>query len=184
MISALHPALVHFPIALIIFSVICEFIGRFRQSAFARTAAWWSLVGAVISGALAVAAGYYDMFHANLQPRTHELVDQHMMIGWALVAGLLLLTAWRWAVRRNPVRHAGPAYLLCALLLIGVTTFQGWYGGEMAYAFGAGVPAAGQGQVDPQKAQENLQKVEQSLDRLSGLAISREEGEIHGEHHH
>ncbi len=107
MISAFHPALVHFPIALITFSVICELIGRFKQSPFARTAAWWTMVAALIGGALTVAAGYYDMWHAHLQEQTHALVHQHLTIGWALVVLVILLTAWRGWVRSHLERHVG-----------------------------------------------------------------------------
>jgi hypothetical protein len=32
-----------------------------------------------------------------------------------------------------------------AFLVLAVTLFQGWYGGEMVYAYGAGVAPAGQG---------------------------------------
>jgi hypothetical protein len=34
---------------------------------------------------------------------------------------------------------------LAAFLVLGITLFQGWYGGEMVYAYGAGVAPAGQG---------------------------------------
>jgi len=182
MFSALHPALVHFPIALITFSVICELIGRFKQSPFARTVAWWTMVAALIGGAFTVAAGYYDMWHANLQEATHALVHQHLAIGWVLVVSVILLTLWRWRVRLNPMRHVGWGYLTSSLLVLCLTFLQGWYGGEMAYAFGAGVPAAGQGQMPPQEAQANLERVKDTLDQVPGLGAHAEEG--HGEHEH
>jgi len=183
MISALHPALVHFPIALITFSVICEVIGRFKQSPFARTVAWWTMVAALIGGALTVVAGYYDMWHANLTGETHALVHQHLAIGWALVVAVILLTFWRWRVRVNAIRHPGWGYLSAAVLVMALTFLQGWYGGEMAYAFGAGVSAAGQGRMPPKEAQASLDRVKDTLEQVPGLGAHRVE-EHGGESHH
>ena len=56
----IHPALVHFPIALITLSVISEFIGYFLEKRSSVDVAWWTVVGAVAGVAVTVPAGYSD----------------------------------------------------------------------------------------------------------------------------
>ena len=161
----LHPAIVHFPIALITFAVVAEFIGYFRQSAHARTVAWWSLVGALIGGSITVLFGYLDMWRAALMPATHELIHVHLKVGWVIAVLLLLLTIWRWRLRANALanpttaRPIGGGYLACAALLLFLTLFQGWFGGEIAYAHGAGSAAAGQGMRPLSEAQRPAKAV-------------------------
>ena len=45
-----HPALVHFPIALVVFSFVADLLARFFPKSSLRAAAQWSLAGAVIGG--------------------------------------------------------------------------------------------------------------------------------------
>ncbi len=168
----LHPAIVHFPIALITLAVIADFIGYFRQSANARTVAWWSLVGALIGGSITVLFGYLDMWRAALTPATHELIHVHLKVGWVIAVLLLLLTIWRWRLRANALanpttaRPIGGGYLACAALLLFLTLFQGWFGGEIAYAHGAGSAAAGQGVRPLSEAQRPAKAVADALSHL------------------
>lgn len=144
----LHPAIVHFPIALITLSVIVELIGYFGRNQAARTVAWWALAGAAISGPITILAGYSDMWRASLAPEVHELVHTHLKIGWTLGVAILGLAIWRWLIRRKPEQGPGGGYLTAAALVFALTMFQGWYGGEMAYAHGVGVAAASDVQSD------------------------------------
>lgn len=185
----LHPSLVHFPIALVTLSVIAEFIGAVRSSATARAVAWWSLLAAFLGGGLTIAAGYWDMSRASLLPETHEFVDQHLRIGWALGVCLLLLTLWRGVLRfrgtktEAPARPVGAGYLTAAALVLLLTFFQAWYGGELAYAHGAGVAAAGQGMVPAEQAKARLAPVHEFLDHVPLLSDEHEHAHAPGEHH-
>jgi uncharacterized membrane protein len=144
-----HPALVHLPIAFVLLSVVADLTARLiksepRRAAF-RTVGFWALIAGLIGGALTIAAGYLDMDRAALTPETHELVDLHMTIGWILGVSLVILSAWRWLIWHRGQMTINTAYLVGAFLVLAVTLFQGWYGGEMVYAYGAGVAPAGQG---------------------------------------
>jgi hypothetical protein len=48
------------------------------------------------------------------------------------------------------------AYLVAAFLALGITLFQGWYGAEMVYGYGAGVAPTGQGTETVQAARGPL----------------------------
>ena len=65
----MHPAFVHFPIALVVFSFITDLLGRVFGRASFRWAAFWSLIGALILGAVTAATGYYDFTRDTLAQR-------------------------------------------------------------------------------------------------------------------
>ncbi len=54
-----HPAIVHFPVALVALSVVADLFGYLRDSASLRAAGWWALLGAGIDAALAVVTGLF-----------------------------------------------------------------------------------------------------------------------------
>src|SRR5690348_4166128 len=98
----LHPALVHFPIALVTLSFIFDLFGRMLRKKSLFSAGWWTLCAASITTILAMPLGYLDMKRDMLSPHTHELVDIHLKIGWVLFVVISALTLWRWAIRRQP----------------------------------------------------------------------------------
>lgn len=168
-----HPALVHLPIAFVLLSVAADLCARLaksesRRAAF-RSVGFWSLLAGLVGGGLAIAAGYIDMKRANLTPETSEFVDLHMTIGWVLCVCLVILSAWRWLIWHRGQMTINTAYLVAAFLVLGITLFQGWYGGEMVYAYGAGVAPAGQGTETVQAAKGPLMAVRNLLE--PGAAI-------------
>jgi uncharacterized membrane protein len=163
-----HPALVHLPIAFVLLSVAADLTARLtksepRRAAF-RTVGFWALIAALVGGALTIAAGYVDMNRAALTPETHELVDLHETIGWILGVSLVILSAWRWLIWHRGQMTINTAYLVGAFLVLAVTLFQGWYGGEMVYAYGAGVAPTGQGTETVQAAKGPLIAVRNILE--------------------
>ena len=154
----LHPAVLHFPIALVVFSFIADLLGRLLNNRSLRSAGFWSLVGALLGGAVAAATGYYD-FTRDALGDTARYVDFHMDVGWILVGTLVVLTLWRWLVYARRDRSPGIPYLAATLLAVGLTLFQGWYGGEMVYSQGAGVAAAGKGTEPAPNGKQRLDKV-------------------------
>jgi uncharacterized membrane protein len=59
--APLHPAFVHFPIALVVFSFIADVLGRIFNKATLKAAGAWCLLGALIFGAITAVTGYIDM---------------------------------------------------------------------------------------------------------------------------
>src|SRR5262245_4760026 len=156
-----HPALVHLPIAFVFLSVLSDLFARMTGRDSLRAVGFWSLVAGLIGGGITVAAGYWDMNKAALNGETHEYVDLHLKIGWILAISLTLLTLWRWRIWYAAPLKIGTGYLIAALLVLALTFFQGWFGGEMVYSHGAGVAAAGQGTEPASQAQRRLAKVKQ-----------------------
>jgi uncharacterized membrane protein len=164
----IHPALVHLPIAFVLLSVGADFCARLAKTetrrAGLRTIGFWSLLAGLGGGVLAIAAGYLDMKRAALSRETHEFVDLHMTIGWALAVCLVVLSAWRWLIWHRGQMTINTTYLVAAFVVLGITLFQGWYGGEMVYSYGAGVAPTGQGTEAAQKAQGRLIAVRNILE--------------------
>src|SRR3954466_11486378 len=156
----LHPALVHFPIALVVFSFIADLLGRLLTKPSLRAAAFWSLIGALVFGAITAATGYYDMTRTRgVLGETFKYVDFHMDVGFILGGAVVILTAVRWFLFSPRERSPGIPYLIVALLVMGFVLFQGWYGGEMVYSQGAGVAAAGKGTEPPANGKQRLDKI-------------------------
>ena len=175
----LHPALVHFPIALITISVLADLLGRIFRNAAMRSAAWWTLMGGTVGAAVSVPLGYFDMNRASLTAETHAFVDLHLNVGWLLLIAVVGLTLWRAHFHTYWERPVRWSYLATALLVLGLTLFQGWMGGELVYSRGAGVAAAGQGTESARQAQQRLNKVGEILGAVPGF---REFGEANHRH--
>lgn len=134
----------------------CRCIGRLRPSTETRALGFWCLVVAGLGAAGAVAAGYIDMYRADLAEMTHRFVHLHRDVGVLLLGLLVLLAVWRWRIRRSAADRVGWRYLVSAIAVFTLVLFQGWFGGEMVYGLGAGVSTAGQGVVSPEEGQTSL----------------------------
>jgi uncharacterized membrane protein len=156
-VPPLHPALVHFPIALVGFSFILDLLSRLFNKESLRGAAFWCLPGALVGGAAAAVSGYFD-YSRDALGETATYVQFHMYVGLLLVAAVIALTLWRWRIfaRAAPTSMV---YLVAAILVVGLTLFQGWYGGEMVYSQGAGVAAASKGTEPSASGKQRLDKV-------------------------
>lgn len=180
----IHPALVHLPIAFVILSVVADFLARATKSesrrAIFRTLGFWCLVAGLIGGLLTIAAGYLDMKRAGLTLETEELVHLHLIAGWVLAAALAILTAWRWLIWHRGQMTINTAYLAGASLVLALTLFQGWYGSEMVYSYGAGVAPAGQGTETVENAQGRLIAVRNVLEPGTALGGAESPGGTNG----
>jgi hypothetical protein len=69
---------------------------------------------------------------------------------------LLILTAWRWLIWHRGQMTINTSYLVAGSFMLVLVIFQGWYGAEMVYSYGAGVAPAGQGTETAETAQGRL----------------------------
>ena len=100
------------------------------------------MTGAVLTAVLTAAAGVHDMRRGTLTDDVHELVHQHMKVGFAFLAAIIGLTLWRWTVYWQPQRSVSAIYLDVAVLTMGLAGFQGWLGRELVYSHGVFVRQA------------------------------------------
>lgn len=167
----MHPAIVHLPIAFVVLSFFADLFGRMTGRQSLRVIGLWSMLLAFGTTVFAIAAGYWDFNRATLDSQTRQLVELHLKVGWIILAGLFVLSFWRWRIRQQARRVVTRPYLLASFIVFGMTLFQGWFGGEMVYSQGAGVAAAGQGTEEAENAQERLARIHDAL--TPGTAMGR-----------
>ena len=166
----LHPAIVHFPIALVTLSFIADLFGLLVDSVTLRAAGFWALIGAAAGAVLAVVAGLFDMNRVHIEHEPHKRVHFHMKVGLTLFTAVAGLTIWRWFLYTNGRNTPGWGYIVVALLVFGLTMFQDYLGGELVFADGVGVAPTGQGTEPPDKARR----------RAAKLAVAGQGHEGHG----
>jgi uncharacterized membrane protein len=103
---------------LVFLSVTADFAAFFTDVRTLLDTAWWSLLGAAVSGIFTVLAGLYDMRRAQLKEDVHVRVHRHIQVGLTLLAALVGLALWRWTIHTNPDLTVGSRYLAAALLVV------------------------------------------------------------------
>lgn len=140
-VGALHPILVHFPIALLIAAFLFDVVGwLWKRAAFTEAALGVQALG-VLGAFAAVLSGNQAEEAVEAIPGIHDVLEQHERFGQIVLwVGLALVALRFFLVWKRPLGQ-GTKLLLSVLslglaILVGVT---GYYGGELVYKFGAGV---------------------------------------------
>lgn len=156
-LTHLHPATVHFPIALLLLGSLLTGVHLLRPTPFdLKPTIWLLLTLGWISGAFSVLTGL--LAQANLPPDAphRTVLNFHIGAGLAvlLVYGFLLYRSWlHRSARAQKVRQArgvtttdlldDPAarVWLAVIVLLGALLIvaTGWCGGQLVYAFGVNV---------------------------------------------
>ncbi len=136
----LHPAVIHFPITLLLLNGLLTLIFLRRPDLFLERSAygalvlgWWGALVATITGVLATAVQW------PVQDDHLFWVNAHAVLG-----GVLLLVYGRALLmrRRDPqILHSQHrrAYLLLLLIGMLLVVTSGWTGGHLVYQLGIGV---------------------------------------------
>jgi uncharacterized membrane protein len=161
-----HPDFTHFPIALLTVAFAAAIWAAITRNRAVAGFSWASLVLGFIGLLFTAGTGFLDMKRANLRHTTDELVDLHWKFGIVLTALALVLVIWQGVRRRRESPPASAAFLVYYAFVFLVLCFQGWYGGELAYAHGAGVAATGQGMTTPDRAAHRIEPAAAALRKL------------------
>lgn len=147
----LHPATVHFPIALLLVGSIAGLLYLWwRQRPEFSVLTWWLLMLGWIGTGVAAFTGL--LAQGNLPPQAPytSILNGHITSGLALlvVYGAIFYRVW---LHRNRRRATAPTDLLdvrtarlwlTLLLLLGMALviIGGWLGGQLVYTWGVNVP--------------------------------------------
>lgn len=134
-----HPLLVHFPIALLLLSLILEVIALIRTNPGISRAAWWNQIGGTIGLALSVASGLLAEGSVHIAQDARELFERHEQLAFVTAAVFALLLFWRIAARGKVPPKAPVLYVFLFLLGTVCMLTGALYGGEMVFRFGVGV---------------------------------------------
>lgn len=138
----LHPMLVHFPIALLVTSVLFDAAGTLIEREALREGGLWLLVLGLVGGVAAAVAGDLAEEAAEKAGVAETLIETHELLAFitlGLFGGLLL---YRLVLRNQFTRRALAVYFLGAAIGLGTLAATGHLGGDLVYEHGAGVNAA------------------------------------------
>ena len=141
----LHPAIVHFPIALITAALIFHTLHLYKPEWINRTIGLWLLGLSTIFSIVAVLSGQKEIQKAGelgYPTETLLLIERHQTIGNIVVWGsILLFIGWLFLYLKNQVNnkvnHLAFAFLL---LLFVIVIISGYTGGYLVYIHGVGTP--------------------------------------------
>lgn len=159
MLTHVHPATVHFPIAFLLLASGAGLLYLYwRPLDLLRTFTWWPMALGWVGTLVAMLTGL--LAQSGLPPDApyRTVLNGHITSGVALWVLYGLLLYWRWLFLKKPVRRAktttaallAPTDLLQApaaklrltiLLLagIGLVLASGWNGGQLVYTWGVNV---------------------------------------------
>ena len=133
-----HPAVVHFPIALVPVSVVADTIGTMTDEPR------WSWMGRVLlttaAGGAAAAAttGLIAQEEVRTSDQAHAMLVTHRTLNAG--AGVVIMAL---AFGRRHRERATWAEIALGVFTVGMLTYSAWLGGRMVYEHGVGVKPAG-----------------------------------------
>lgn len=125
----IHMASAHFPIALLLTSVLCEAIGSLsKKAAGFRTTAFWTHMLGTLSAAVTVALGWFGNPTRGKHTEFAQQVTVHQWWGISALTIFALLAIWRLkrGSRRTPLETG--AYALVSLVGVIVISVTGYLG--------------------------------------------------------
>lgn len=134
----LHPAFVHFPIALLLSGLVPLLLDRRRGRPELAFAASWLLWAGTAAAWIAVGLGLLAEDLAPHVPAAWEALADHKALGLWTASSFTALSLWRWRWRQK-APHLFIAAWLGAAGLLAATANEG---GEVVYEHGMGVGAA------------------------------------------
>lgn len=137
-----HPAVVHFPIALILVSLIFHLMAKVLPQS--KRSMHWAIVGhwtlwlAAIGALIAVLFGFEAYTSVNHDDAGHIAMTLHR--DWALpvAAAIVLFALWDSWKRRDTDLLTWPMLALLLILTAGIVR-TAWLGGEVVFVHGIGV---------------------------------------------
>jgi len=131
----IHPMLVAFPIALWIFSLICDFLYHAGSyNVFWKGVAFYTMVAGVIGALLAAVPGFID--YLSLRDRqVKRIATTHMTLNLIVVA----LFLFNLGIRYNASPDNEFFGVVLSVIAIAILAVSGWLGGSLVYVHGVAV---------------------------------------------
>lgn len=135
----IHPMVVHFPIALLITSVVFDFLAtRWRHKSFQDTG-FYTLIAGLLGAAVAVLTGAMAEEVVEDKGIPESILEIHEALGYASLLFFLGLLALRLLMRWKLIKEIPALYLAMGVAGIVILSAAGYFGGSLVFDFGAGV---------------------------------------------
>lgn len=134
--DTIHPIVVHFVIAMVLFAVVCDVVAYFTKNARLYEVSWWNLAFATVSIFIAVIFGQIEAGLADPYPASVSVLNLHTLLGWSLSGILAGVTGWRYVLRSQNVPQLPIPYLVISVLLFVLVLAQTYLGDLLVWVYG------------------------------------------------
>lgn len=134
--DTMHPIVVHFVIAMVLFAVLCDGIGYFTRNPRLYEVSWWNLFFATISIFIAIIFGQIEAGLAEPYAAAESTLNLHTLLGWVLSGIITAVTAWRYALRSRDPKMLPFPFLAMGGLLTVLVLFQVYLGDVLVWVYG------------------------------------------------
>jgi uncharacterized membrane protein len=134
--DTIHPIVVHFVIAMVLFAVLCDGIGYFTRNPRLYEVSWWNLSFATVSIFIAVIFGQIEAGLAGPYPVAESTLNLHTILGWSLSGVITAVTAWRYVLRSRDPKTLPFPFLIVGGLLTALVLAQVYLGDLLVWVYG------------------------------------------------
>jgi uncharacterized membrane protein len=146
-----HPMLVHFPIALLVMSVVFDAAGQiWKRESFQESGFCLHLIG-LIGGAAAAFVGHLAEEAAEEAGIAESLIERHETLALTTLGIFFFLFVWRLLLRNKFTGQMIRVYFFVATIGLGTLAATGHFGGNLVFEHGAGVQIASEDQTSVAK---------------------------------
>jgi uncharacterized membrane protein len=135
----IHPMVVHFPIALLITSVVFDLLATRWCHKNLQDAGFYTLIAGLVGAAVAVLTGAIAEETAENLGIPESVLGIHEGLGYATFVFFIGLLALRLLMRWKLIKDMPALYLTMGFVGVVILTVTGYVGGSLVYDFGAGV---------------------------------------------
>lgn len=133
--DTIHPIVVHFVIAMVLFAGFCDLLGYLTRNSKLYEVSWWNLAFATLAIFIAIIFGQIEAGLAEPYGDSVTTLNAHTILGWSLSALLAGITAWRYVIRLQATQLP-IAYLAGTVLLVGLVFVQSYLGSVLVWIYG------------------------------------------------
>ena len=134
--DTMHPIVVHFVIAMVLFAFFCDILGYFTGKTQLFEVSWWNMFVATIAIFVAIIFGQFEAGLAEPYDLVKSVLNVHTLVGWSLSGIIASITAWRYVIRsRDPQKLPG-SYMLAGLFLTVIVGVQVYLGDQLVWVYG------------------------------------------------
>jgi uncharacterized membrane protein len=134
--DTIHPIVVHFVIAMVLFSVLCDGIGYFARNVRLYEVSWWNLCFSTVAIFVAILFGQVEAGLAQPYAAATATLNLHTLLGWSLSGVIAAITAWRYVLRSRDPKTLPWPFLGMGILLTGLILFQVYLGDLLVWVYG------------------------------------------------
>ncbi|NEQ26395.1 MAG: DUF2231 domain-containing protein [Microcoleus sp. SIO2G3] len=134
--DTIHPIVVHFVIAMVLFAVFWDFVGYFTKNSRLLEVSWWNLVFATVSIFIAVIFGQIEAGLAEPYSASISTLNLHTILGWSLSGILAGVTGWRYVIRSQDKPQLPTPYMAATALLLVLVVTQTYLGDLLVWVYG------------------------------------------------